>query len=420
LNARVAAVHFGYLTLPEFTASTIATLQTVAKLRKHQGHVLNWYSTATLQPLEPRFVSTVDSGNLIACLWTVKQAALAFAERPPSSDVLQAGLADISAEAERDQSESRFWDAEVADRKRQALAWEATGLTQELKRQLQDIALMCDSLVSAMDFRSLYQRRKKLLSIGCDVNTGLVESSSYDLLASEARIGAFAAIAKGDIPQESWFHLGRRHTIVGGQRVLLSWTGTMFEYLMPALWMKHYRGTILDDSLHAVVRVQQKVARRARMPWGISESACAPEMQGDDYGYHAFGIPDLAMKRVDGSSTVVSPYSTFLALAVDPPAALANLRRMAKLGWLGRYGFYEAADCRRGAPEVIRSWMAHHQGMSLLALSNLLCSSIMREYFHAEPQVLATELLLNERVPTGIEIEKETVATPSMAAEATA
>jgi hypothetical protein len=266
----------------------------------------------------------------------------------------------------------------------------------------------------------LYQRRKKLLSIGCDVDTGLVESSSYDLLASEARIGAFAAIAKGDVPQESWFHLGRRHTVVGGRRVLLSWTGTMFEYLMPTLWMKHYRGTILDESLQAVIRVQQKVARHKQIPWGISESGCTAEFDGGDYGYHAFGIPDLAVKRADGNTMVISPYSTFLALAVHPAAALSNLRNMAKLGWMGKYGFYEAVDYRHNEPAVIRSWMAHHQGMSLLAVCNLLCNNVIREYFHAEPHVLATELLLNERVPAGIEIEKETVPAPEIAAEAAA
>lgn len=155
------------------------------------------------------------------------------------------------------------------------------------------------------------------------------------------------------------------------------------------------------------------------MPWGISESGCSVETNGD-YGYHAFGVPDIAMKRCDGAFTVVSPYSTFLAALVNPNAALKNLHHMDRLGWRGRYGFYEAVDYRGEGPEVIRSWMAHHQGMSLLAVCNLLCKNVIQDYFHAEPQVLATELLLNERVPSGIEIEGEVTAAPVIAAEAAA
>jgi hypothetical protein len=191
----------------------------------------------------------------------------------------------------------------------------------------------------------------------------------------------------------------------------------MFEYLMPALWMRHYRNTILQKSAAAVVRVQRKVAARKCIPWGISESACSGA--GGEYGYHAFGISELAMKVPDSDGPVVSPYSTFLALQVDPAAALENLRDMARLGWLGDYGFYEAVDYGGAEPEIIRSWMAHHQGMSLLAMCNLLFDDKMQQYFHAEPQVLATELLLHERVPNAIPVEKE-ISAPPVAAEAAA
>jgi cyclic beta-1,2-glucan synthetase len=371
LNARVAAVHFGFLTLAEFVSSTIETLEAVRKLPKYRGHLLNWYCTDTHRVLEPRFVSTVDSGNLAASLWTVKQAAVAFAETA------------AGAEAER----------------------------------LRAIASECDALVEEMDFAFLYLRTKKVLSIGCDVDSGLLEPAAYDLLASEARIAAFIAIAKGDIPQESWFHLGRRHALAYGQRVLVSWTGTLFEYLMPLLWMKHPRNTILQNTAEAIVRVQQRFARRHGMPWGISESACASGVNGE-YGYHAFGIPAVAMKTPESEPLVVSPYSTFLALAVDPRAAMKNLRRMAGQGAVGRYGFYEAIDYSGERPELIRSWMAHHQGMSLLAICNLLHGDKLREYFHAEPQVLATELLLHERVPSATVIEKQVPAPPAMVAQA--
>jgi hypothetical protein len=194
----------------------------------------------------------------------------------------------------------------------------------------------------------------------------------------------------------------------------------MFEYLMPALWMTHHRHTIMQDSMEAVVEIQQKVAHSRRIPWGISESGSSAE-NGEDYGYHAFGIPELAMKRPDSDLHVVSPYSTFLALPIHPQAAVRSLRGMAKQGWFGRCGFYEAIDYRQGHPEVVRSWMAHHQGMSLLAVCNLLFDDPIQQYFHSEPQVLATELLLHERVPSVISIEREeSPAPPPLAAETAA
>jgi hypothetical protein len=188
--------------------------------------------------------------------------------------------------------------------------------------------------------------------------------------------------------------------------VLLSWTGTIFEYLMPALWMRDYHDTLLERSMRSVVNVQRDYARRKGVPWGISESACSAEDECD-YGYAAFGIPQLAMKRHEGDSLVISPYSTFLALSVDPHAAMDNLRRMAEFEWLGRYGFYEAVDYTHAGARVIRTWMAHHQGMSLLAACNVLFDDQIRRYFHAEPQVMATELLLHERVPAAVVVDAE-------------
>jgi cyclic beta-1,2-glucan synthetase len=358
LNARIAAVHFGVLSLDRFVLETRRTLEQAGRLAKHRGHLLNWYAVRSMAPIEPRFVSTVDSGNLVACLWTLKQAALAFAAEPPS----------------------------------------ARGLTAALAAGLEEIAGTCDRWVREMDFAFLYQEKKKVLSVGYDVSAGRLAPSSYDLLASEASIAAFVAIAKGDIPKEAWFHLGRAHNDVRGARALVSWTGTMFEYLMPLLWMRHHPGTIVERSAAAAVRIQRDFAARKGVPWGISESGSFAG-NGWDYGYAAFGIPDLAMRRTGSDPLVVSPYSTFLALAVDPAAAVENLRRERELGWWGRYGFYEAVDFRHSQPEPVRSWMAHHQGMSLLAACNVLFDNPMRRYFHAEPQVLATELLLDERVP---------------------
>jgi hypothetical protein len=292
--------------------------------------------------------------------------------------------------------------------------------------ELEAIATISHSLVRDMDFRFLYHRRKKVLSVGYNVDTARLEPSYYDLLASEARIAVFIAVAKGDIPQEAWFHLGRAHTLARGERVLISWTGTMFEYLMPALWMRHYRGTITEQSVQSVVRVQRDYCSRKGIPWGISESACLGGTHAGgsaaEPGYAPFGIPSLALKRRDSDALVVAPYASFLALMVNPALAMKNLRQMEEYGWFGRYGFYEATQYTSRGAKVIRSWMAHHEGMSLLALCNLLFDNPMQRYFHAEPQVMATELLLHERLPTAVVTEAEEseqllpVAVPATAA----
>ncbi|MFN7995245.1 MAG: glucoamylase family protein [Bryobacteraceae bacterium] len=365
LNSRIAALHLGAITLAEFVSETTYTLNTLAALPKHRGHLFNWYDITTLQPSSPLFVSTVDSGNLAASLWTLRQAALAFAAEPPAK----------------------------------------RSLTPQISTDLTDIAAVCDRLVRDTDFGFLYDTRRKVLSVGFDVTAGRVTPSYYDLLASESRVATFIAIAKGDIPQEAWFHLGRGHRLFEGERILLSWTGTMFEYLMPVIWMRHYPGTITHNSVRGAVKAQREYARHKGIPWGISESAY---LQPDgSYGYAPFGIPELSLKRPEGDTLVVSPYSSFLAATVDPASSLKNLRQIEQYGWTGRYGFYEAVDYTHSGGQPIRSWMAHHQGMSLAAICNVLFDQPLQRYFHAEPHVMATELLLHERIPAAMEAERE-------------
>jgi hypothetical protein len=219
----------------------------------------------------------------------------------------------------------------------------------------------------------------------------------------------FAAIAKEDIRQESWFLLGRAHTLDHGRPVLLSWTGTMFEYLMPLLWMRTFPNTLLERSATAAVGSQQAYAASRRIPWGISESAYFRMDEAGNYQYYAFGIPQLALSKRDLNALVVSPYSTFLALHVCASDALENLHRMSRDGWLGTYGFYEAGDftpsrhhSRRHRYELVRCWMAHHQGMTLLALVNFLHDGVAQRWFHNDRRVQATELLLHERPATNV------------------
>ncbi len=516
LNARQVACEFGYITVPEFALLTKRTLQTVRKLPRYRGHLLNWYDTRTLVPLPPLFVSCVDSGNLMASYWTLQQGCLERLHRPVLERNLAqgfldhllvlgdaggvprriaAGLASVAHEedwlermlalpetifdhlpqtAHSESSPDSQWFARELGRRlknlketarfyapwmlpefaclrsdpalelsgkqvvlertpqfieqlveRLRLAMEDENVAPERKalyqallavlpdarshalqliRELENLANQAARLAEEMDFRLLLNKRRKLLSVGFDVELQQLHSACYDLLATEARVAVFAAIAKEDIAQEAWFLLGRAHTLAYGRPVLISWTGTMFEYLMPGLWMRTYPNTLLERSRAAAVRSQQDYAARRRIPWGISESAYFQTDEAGNYQYHAFGLPRLALHKDELEALVISPYSTVLALSVDPCGALKNLHNMAEQGWLGGYGFYEAADYtpsvqhpRRHAHEVVRCWMAHHQGMSFLAIANFLHAGVVRRWFHNNPCVQATELLLNEK-----------------------
>jgi len=262
-----------------------------------------------------------------------------------------------------------------------------------------------EQLTQAMDFDCLLHRGRNLLSVALRANSDRIEDASYDLLASEARTAGFVAVAKGDIPLSTWFSMGRSHALATGRPVLVSWTGTMFEYLMPALWMRTYSDTMLDASLRAAVEAQRAHVSSLHIPWGISEAAYSDRDMDGHYKYHAFGIPALALSPTADDGPVISPYSSFLALPFEREAALANLNQIANMGWIGEYGFYEGGDYResKSSPErkpepiVVRSWMAHHQGITLLALANVLFDGAIHRWFHADPRVQAYELLLHEK-----------------------
>ncbi|MBV9300570.1 MAG: glycosyl transferase [Acidobacteriaceae bacterium] len=362
LNARQAALELGFLTLSEFVSETEHTLESARKLPRVFGHFLNWYDTITLEPIEPRFISSVDSGNLAASLWALKQGCLDLVHRPICQD------SDLAA-------------------------------------RLNAIATEADRLVREMDFSFLTDKRRKLLSVGYDVAQQQLSQSCYDLLASESRAAAFLAVAKGEVPQENWFRLGRQHTLCEGENVLISWTGTMFEYLMPVIWMRSHPQTLLDRAIRSAVRAQKSYAIQRRIPWGISEAAYSKTDADGNYQYAAFGVPGLALNVARAGYLVVSPYSSCLALMVDAAGAVENLRAMAGKKWMGEYGFYESADYtssprRRVLPlkcELVRCWMAHHQGMALAAICNLFCGMPFQRWFHAEPLVQASELILQER-----------------------
>ncbi len=378
LLSALAAHDLGFIQTGELIERMDATLTTVEGLEHLEGHLFNWYDTKSLAPLPPRYVSTVDSGNLAGALMTVSEGLRRLGQGPPSPE---ARPADACA-------------------------------------RLESLSQRAAAFADGMSFRFLYDPQRRLMSIGhrsADAEgPGRLDPSRYDLLASEARLASFIAIAKGDLPEMHWFHLGRAVTSVHGSPVLLSWGATLFEYLMPMLLMKSYPGTLLHETCRMAVRRQRDYAAERGVPWGISESAYDLVDRHDNYQYKAFGVPGLGLKRGLGDELVVAPYATALAVLVDPAAAVANLKALAREGLEGEYGYFDSIDyTRRGAedPEgsargtgrprgtVVRTYLAHHQGMILAAIANALDGNRMVERFHADPRVQATELLLQERVP---------------------
>jgi hypothetical protein len=288
---------------------------------------------------------------------------------------------------------------------------------EEFVRRLHALAAAAQSLADGMDFSLLFDRNKKLFSVGYEESEASISKYNYDLLASEARTAVFVAVAKGEAPQESWFRLKRSYRSYKREAVLLSWSGTAFEYLMPCLWLRGYPNTLLERGVRSMLRAQQKFAREHGIPWGISESSCADRNPDGHYRYHAFGVPHLALHRDDCSGDlVVAPYATFLGMMFDVEGSLNNLRNLKALGLLSAYGFCEAVDYtpkQNGGTighVVVRNWMAHHQGMSLVAAVNVLCDSAMQRRFHAEPRVAAIERLLHERQPRVLPYEEDVEA----------
>ncbi|MFA6091503.1 MAG: glucoamylase family protein [Elusimicrobiota bacterium] len=378
LLSTLAAHDLGFIKTPELLEKIDAALTTMEGLERIEGHLFNWYDTRSLAALTPRYVSSVDSGNLYGALIALAEGLRELARLDPS-----ATLEPLDARA-----------------------------------KLESLAARAAAFGDAMNFRFLYDPQRRLLAIGYRAadaeGPGKLDVAAYDLLASEARLASFLAIAKGDLPEAHWFHLGRSVTNVHGTPTLLSWSATMFEYLMPLLVMRRYPGTLLDESCRMAVRAQQDYAKARGVPWGISECAYTLVDRHDNYQYKAFGVPGLGLKRGLGDELVIAPYAAALAALVDPAAAAGNLRRLKAEGLEGEYGYFDAVDYtprgsdeptaripdRRGPPgAIVKTYMAHHQGMALTAIANVLDGRRMVERFHADPRVRATELLLQERAP---------------------
>ena len=278
------------------------------------------------------------------------------------------------------------------------LAGEMLASGERLRRAVRDLS-------GSMNMRFLYDNGRRLFSIGYNVTEGRLDHAYYDLLASEARLGSFVAIARGDIPVEHWFAMNRPYGVIGDRQVLLSWTGTMFEYLMPLLFQRSYPRSLLDSATREAVVAQMAYGRAHHVPWGMSESASGDLDINKTYQYNAFGVPALGLKRGMTEDVVVAPYATLLALSIAPRESVRNLRRLTTLGMLGEYGFFDAMDfskqpAREGEHGVIvQTYMAHHHGMGFLALTNLLHDDVIQGYFHGDPRIRTVEPLLHERTP---------------------
>ncbi|MDB5659978.1 MAG: hypothetical protein JWS10_2593, partial [Cypionkella sp.] len=443
LLSTVAARDMGWIAENDALLRLEQTLATMGRMQRFRGHFYNWYDTLDLRVLDPPYVSSVDSGNLAGHLLCVAQSCREWAQHVPSDPGLVDGLRDAaelavlaqtgtqksrpaleallaalsvdplgnlsavaaaahseSIEAEGPGSEAAFWTAAIVQRLEQVPA-NPEGRTDRLIA----IALAADRFADEMNFAFLLNPEKKLLSIGFSVTTNTLDSNCYDLLASEARLASLFAIAKKDVETKHWFRLGRAATPIGSGAALISWSGSMFEYLMPSLVMRAPEGSVLAQTNALIVERQQAYGRAMGIPWGISESAYNARDLEMTYQYSNFGVPGLGLKRGLSENKVIAPYATGLASMVDPAGALANYRKLTAMGAEGRYGYYEAVDFTpQRVPEdeemvIVRSFMAHHQGMTITAIANVVQNGSLRARFHAVPMVQAVDLLLQERIP---------------------
>ena len=544
LLANLSAHDFGYISTRVLIERTTNTFRTLAIMERYQGHFYNWYDTRTLQPLPPRYVSSVDSGNLAGHLLTLGAGLQMIPDQPIVGPAVISGLSDalavlddtlapnaadrgivgrlqsaldaaaaappVAPAALRALLQALADDAALLDtRDAGAVDGTAQGGTagdcaRALQRQCLDaldelrdllpwldapdapdgcidvpgfdtmpslrsmqrdraawlsrIDVMLQPPIAAerhdwlcehrrrlalgaeraaaridaterlirqcaglarLEYAFLYDGERHLLAIGYNVDEFRRDTGFYDLLASEARLCNFVAIAQGKLPQESWFSLGRLQTATAKGPVLVSWSGSMFEYLMPLIVMPSYAGTLLDQTARAAVSMQITYGTQCTLPWGISESGYNTLDANLNYQYHAFGVPGLGFKRGLGTDSVVSPYASALALMVAPEEACANLQRLAAIGLEGPFGFYEAIDftpsrlLRGQSGAIVRSFMAHHQGMVMLSLAQVLLGTHMQKRFASVPEFQATLLLLQERVPKALALRSRQAADES-------
>lgn len=384
LLAVVASYDLGYENLYDTLELLNKMLATIEKLAKWNGHLYNWYNTKTLEPLLPRYISTVDSGNFIAYVYVLKQFLL-----EAKNKILE--------------------DSEISKEEKEKML---SLIPNWVEEQIENIP------IAQADFGVLYDKEKRLFSIGFNVEENKLTDSYYDLLASEARTASFVAIAKKDVPAKHWYNLNRTLTALNGYKGLISWSGTAFEYLMPNINMKKYAGSLIDESIKFMINNQKEYARKLGVPWGFSETAFNLKDLNGNYQYKAIGIPWLGLKRGLEDDIVVASYASMLALTEQPKEVIENLKELEKYEMLSKYGFYEALDftpirLKKGKKyESVKTYMAHHQALSLLAINNLFKNNIFQNRFHSNPEIEALDILLEEKMPENMIITKEEKKNP--------
>ena len=355
LLAVISSYDLGYETQKNTLELLNKMIDTIYNLQKWNGHLYNWYNIETLEPLRPRYISSVDSGNFVGYLYVVKQF------------LIQNG-----------QEDTRI-----------------------------------DELIEHTDFTKLYNEKMQLFSVGYNVEENMLTDSYYDLLASEARQTSLVAIAKKDIEQKHWYNLSRTLTVLNKYKGLISWSGTAFEYLMPNINIPKYPGSLLDESCKFLIMSQKEYNKKLKIPWGISESAFNLKDLNNNYQYKAFGIPWLGLKRGLADEIVVAPYASMMAIIDEPIEVLKNLKQLEKLGMYNKYGFYESIDYtptrlrKNEIKAIVKTYMAHHQGLILLSINNLMNNNIVQKRFVQNPEIEAVDILLQERMPENIIITKE-------------
>lgn len=346
---------------------------TIEKLEKWNGHLYNWYNIKTIEPLRPRFISTVDSGNFVTCLYVAKE----FFNEIIENNVISTKLPSL------------------------------------YKEDVVKLKDLTETIINQTDFTVLYDTSRNLFSIGYAQENGKLVDSYYDMLMSENRTTSLIAISSKQVTSKHWFALARNLVKVDGYKGLLSWSGTAFEYFMPYLFNKSYPHTLIDQTLFFTLYSQIKYAKQNNVPWGISESAYAVKDEMLNYQYKAFGIPWLGLKRGLNNYLVISPYASILMLQFAPQKVYKNIKKLKKLGLYSSYGFYESIDYTKshldeGADsEIVKSYMAHHQGMILTSINNYINHGIIKERFHANPNIKACDILLKERERMKAKIKKK-------------
>ncbi len=348
-------------------------LNTVSNLAKWNGHLYNWYDITTLEPLVPRYISSVDSGNFIGYLYVLKQFLLKQTEKSHVEDLEQGN----------------------------------NGIILKMEIMIENI----NTIINNTDFSKLFDEKTRLFSVGFNIEDNKLTDSYYDLLASEARQTSLIAIAKKDVSEKHWYNLSRTLTTVNKYKGLLSWAGTSFEYLMPTVNIKQYPGSILDESCKFMIMSQIEYARKLGIPWGISEAAFNLRDLNNNYQYKAFGIPWLGLKRGLSDEIVTSSYGCILAINEEAKQVIDNLKILQEEGMFNKYGFYESIDFTPGRTkngyEPVKTYMAHHQGLILLSINNLMNKNIIQKRFMQNPEIRAIDILLQEKMPENMIITKE-------------